>query len=331
MKFLHSKFDQLVVRGVRGWWHPWFLLNFLLALTATLIVVQILAFGPVAFQKANLITIEALALSKHPLHDSAVNSIIAQIPALPKDGMNVFFEVSPRDKWQRVLTTGQGDCSHLSFGLAYRLRELKVEYEIVHLLPLREFLEGDGHTVIATPYTFREVHNFALVDLLEGGIPLNASGRQAVTQDLVNHNMSAFGELISYRDGKAVTSKYYTTNYLSNAAFGRVLSSEVADYFDFMELIYFDIGSRPIQKYVFDGISLIFGKLPKIYVSESDFYRLFKEDDSRKLTRYVQIGNLMALRAILAGLCISMLVWCSRPLVYIFHLIRERRRLLRPR
>lgn len=58
----------------------------------------------------------------------------------------------------------------------------------------------------------------------------------------------------------------YYEKFLDNVSIGYIPSREIDRYFDFIEHIYFPLGNDRLEKYLYDGLALLVGFLPKIYV-----------------------------------------------------------------
>ena len=79
-------------------------------------------------------------------------------------------------------------------------------------------------------------------------------------------------------------------------------ASEVARYFRFLETVYLPLGSERLEKHLYDGLALMLGFYPTIYVPE--YARLV---EGREVEWLTYRSALWVLRSALVGLPLLML------------------------
>lgn len=89
-------------------------------------------------------------------------------------------------------------------------------------------------------------------------------------------------------------------------------SEEVESYFSFLNEYYVELGNEKIEKYVFDLAAVIFGKYPKIYVTEEAYEEIFGAH--QLLVFYAQL-ILWLIRIIPVVLATALLYGCFRMIV----------------
>jgi hypothetical protein len=222
---------------------------------------------PVGFQKTNSISeVNELPLVQPSVNALEVNNFIGGIPY--KDG-KLIFDILPSNKFIKTIIEGYGNCSNLSFGAAYFLRQNGIGYQIVHFLPFQSYFDGEGHTVINTVYNYQQhSHVVGIVDVIEGGLPQTENNRNLTINDLVVKDSWKPIHILSFNKIKDNKSEYYNQKYLKNIVIGVMTDAEIARYFRFIEYIYVPLGSAKLEKYLYDGLALFFGAYPSIYVTQ---------------------------------------------------------------
>lgn len=232
----------------------------ILAYSALLgLAVAAVAAKPVAFQKANTIV---ATQTIEPIRSKASLDVAARLSAIPyhAGADEVVWAVEPRERYHQTVVAGRGNCSNLVFGIAYELDRRGLDFQVIHLLP-SNFLDGAGHTVLRTRYHYDDRDRVGVVDLLEGGLPMSA-GHPLDVGDLEHGAVAGFSlvPLSAQHDDR---STYYGT-FLSDARVGYASSEDVGAYFRFVESIYVPLGSARLEKYIYDGLSVLAGKYPSI-------------------------------------------------------------------
>ncbi len=201
-----------------------------------------------------------------------VKKVFSSIPYKPAHEVKMVYSVMPAEKYRKTILEGDGNCSNQVFGLAYFLIKNKIDYQIIHIMPCDSFLKGEGHTVINTLFRFDGKDHIGIVDVLEKGIP-GTEGRILTRKDLMQGAIHKFS-LVPLNNNEDNKSPYYG-NVLNNAVVGYIQADEVARYFSFIESVYLPLGSEKAEKYIYDGLSILLGCYPHIFVSKSDYKRLF--------------------------------------------------------
>ena len=191
-----------------------------------------------------------------------VASLIGRIPYKPVP--EALYAVEPALKFHLTIEEGRGNCSNLVFGIAYYLDQHGIDYQIIHVLKKEDFLHGVGHVLIRVPYTYKGESRVGLVDVLEGGLPLQ-SGHLMSLGDLAN-DVSGDVSILSLNPATDAWTPYYG-KALKNTVVGYMTADEVNRYMDFIHRIYFPLGSLMAEKYLYDGASILLGFYPKIYVA----------------------------------------------------------------
>ncbi len=246
--------------------------------------------APIAIQKINAI---APAQDFAPIDGERsldVAGVVGAIPYRP----NSVWTVEPSRKYQQTIVEGFGDCAQKTFGLAYLLDQTGVDYQVIHMLPPDRFLIGGGHTVMRTRYHYRGSEHVGIVDLLEAGLPVSASGYADI-------DALAAGPLADFRfellntetDG---TPSFYG-DYLDDVVLAYIPASEIARYFRFLETVYVPLGSERLEKHLYDGLALMLGFYPTIYVPE--YARLV---EGREVEWLTYRSALWVLRSALVGM-----------------------------
>jgi hypothetical protein len=217
---------------------------------------------PYGFQKLNTVVpadgFEALQPAASPVD---IADIIGTAPFQPGSAITV----DPAEKYRLTVEQGTGNCSERAFGLAWKLRRSDIDLQIVHLLSKQNFAKGQGHSVLRIPYTDRGEMRVGLVDLLEGGLPTNADEPLDI-DDLTRGPIENF-KLRSLTPLQDEDAPYYG-EYLNGVAIGFVPAREIDRYFEFIEWVYVPLGDDRFEKIFYDGLALIAGVLPKVYVPE---------------------------------------------------------------
>jgi hypothetical protein len=199
-----------------------------------------------------------------------IASFIAGIPSAKKSGGTIY-EVEPERKFNETIRRGQGDCSNMVFGAAWYLDQHHVDYAIVYLLHEETFLEGKAHTLLRVRYLIDGGVRRGLVDIVGGGLPLSRN-RYITIHDLeggglLNLNMRHLNSQPTSDDTQ------YFGRFLDQAEIGYVPGWQVNRYFKFIRAVYIPLGSAKVEKYLYDGLAVLSGMYPTVYVkSIADLY-----------------------------------------------------------
>lgn len=242
------------------------------------IQIYFLATSPVAFQKSVSIVPKDLAgIAPIEANDDPLDilKLISGIPYVST--AHSAYEIAPRQRYEKTIEQGYGNCSNLAMGLAYLLRQRQQPYQIVHILPHDGFLRGIGHTVMNMPYRFDGRIYTGIVDLYEGGLPV--SGESFVDLDrLREKNLTDF-RIFPLNSQKDTESIYYD-EFLNNSAIGVMSSQEINSYYDFLDLVYLPLGSAKLERNAYLTLALVLGKYPHVYVEPDEYQRLFHDHQS---------------------------------------------------
>jgi hypothetical protein len=187
--------------------------------------------------------------------------IEAVLRAVPLGGPEVL-SVDPEVRHRRTMVEGGGNCSQMCFGFAYQLARDGFDYQLIHLLTSEGIGIGDGHTLIRIPYRLDGDERVGVVDVSFGSILTGDVGPLDVA-DLEASPVEGWGYLPL---NDAARFPDYYDDFAIDAVVGWVPPSEVREYFAFIDRVYFRLGSERVEKYVFDGLALLFGRLPESFV-----------------------------------------------------------------
>lgn len=263
------------------------------------------AADPLLFQKLNTVRpVEAVPdLSTEPGGFLDIEATLRPIPLHGRQVWNVF----PETRHRRTMVEGGGNCSQISFGLAYQLERQGIDYQIIHMFTPAGLGLGDGHTVIRIPYVYQGVEYVGLVDMSFGGLLVGDDGMLDVA-DVEAAPVPGWSQIDLNAKSRFPD---YHDDFLVGAIVGYVPPSEVRDYYGFIERVYVTVGADMAEKFLFDGLALLFGRLPEVYVPRYDALVVGRGADLRRH------------RAALAGLRSALVVL---PLILGFELLRLRRR-----
>jgi hypothetical protein len=237
------------------------LLVYLGALALALVPVLL---NPVALQKSN--TVRAVHTLPE-LGNGAALDVTKTVGAIPYQSGEAAL-VLPSEKYRRTMEEGFGNCSQKAFGLAWRLDREGRAFQVVHLLPLRSFLNGRGHTVLRARVDWRGREQTALVDLRQGALPMSGD-RLLDVADLTVGPVESF-HFASLNPGGDDSDLYYD-KFLDRAVIGVISGPEVSRYFAFIDAVYWPLGNARVDKFVYDGLALALGYYPTIQVVDPDY------------------------------------------------------------
>ncbi|MBW2315886.1 MAG: hypothetical protein JRH10_17080 [Deltaproteobacteria bacterium] len=274
-----------------------------LALVAAAFAVA--AADPLLFQKLNTVRpVDGIPdLSAEPGGYLDIEAVLRPIPLHGRQVWNVL----PETRHRRTMIEGGGNCSQISFGFAYQLERQGIDYQIIHMFTPAGLGLGDGHTVIRVPFVYEGVEHVGLVDMSFGGLLVGDRGMLDVA-DVDAAPVPGWSQIDL--NAKARFPDYHD-NFLVGAIVGYVPSSEIRDYYAFIERVYLTVGADMAEKFFFDGLALLFGRLPEVYVPRYDELVAGRDRD---LKRH---------RAALAGMRSALFVV---PMILAFELLLLRRR-----
>ncbi len=246
--------------------------------------------APVAVQKINAMVPAQDFAPIYGEESLDVADVVGAIPNRP----DPVWAVEPSRKYQKTIVEGFGNCSQKTFGFAYLLDRSGLDYQVIHLLPRDRFLIGGGHTVMRMRYRYQGIERVGIVDLLEAALPVSASGYADIDTLVAGPLVDFRFELLnSETDG---VSDYYG-DFLEDAVLAYIPADEIARYFRFLEAVYVPLGSERLEKHVYDGLALMLGFYPSIFVPE--YARLV---EGREVEWFTYRSVLWVLRSALVGL-----------------------------
>lgn len=255
--------------------------------------------NPVAFLKSN--TIRPASLQEMiTLNNQQGVDIAPLVAKIPYKGGHIY-TVEPQQRFNEMMRNGTGNCSNKSYGLAYYLSQRNINYNIVHLLIPDKFLDGKGHVVVNTTYYLSGKLYDGIVDMTEGGLP-SYDRKYVDINDMLNGNIDQTGFQIATLNQKVNNRSKYYGDFLTEAVIGITPASEVNAHFTLIKAIYVPLGSKKIEKFLYDGLALIAGVHPSIYVLPNEFERLYAHSELR---RWLNLFSLWAIRVLFIGLAIS--------------------------
>ena len=241
-------------------------------MTVALAGLGIVAESPVAFRHLCTLT-ERECKQLPPLKLAPGFDPKPIVGAIPFAGGRIY-EADPRKKYEMAILEGRGNCSNLSFGMAYRLLQEDHDFRIVLLLqPPLSRNASMGHTVLQTAMELGGKTENGLLDLQEHGV-LFVDGRPARVRQIRAHGFDGLRVERIANPPERKVSFYDRTR--SEVAVGLITQEECLRYYAFLSRIYVPLGSRKLEKYLYEGIALLLGQSPSIYASHDDTTRLLK-------------------------------------------------------
>lgn len=214
------------------------------------------------FQKLNVIR-PAEAIPDLRVQEDDFIDVYDVVRSIPYDGGRVW-TVVPKEKHRQTILRGRGNCSNLSYGLAYELARSNIDYQLISFLDRDEFVDGGGHTVIRVGYRYDGSPRVGLVDLVRGGLPRSGDSFLDVS-DLRGLAIEDFSiEPLNARKFEGADEPRFYGEDLESSAIGYIRAEDIERYFDFIETVYVPLGSERLEKHVFDGLALLLGTLPTI-------------------------------------------------------------------
>ena len=241
------------------------------AVAATAAVVLAASLGlaarsPIAFKMIASLTDEALpAFEARGVIDIA--SIVRAIPDRGAEGtIDTVFAAHPATRYQRSVVEGYGNCSNLVKGLSWGLLRDGHDFEVVYMLPIETFLNGQGHTVLRANLALPEGPRVGLADVAAAAIP-RVGERVLDVGDFAGAVPPV--HLDPLRPESEDWTAFYAADLLADSAIGRTSSAETARWFRFVEAIYIDLGvPEKLEKILYAGIGVVLGVFPPVHVDD---------------------------------------------------------------
>jgi hypothetical protein len=238
---------------------------------------------PYSFYKA--IAIRSVEELKELVVSDTINKdnfTISTISNLPQKNGTVY--THNRAKRIKLFKDGYGNCSNQAVAMGTILYDFNKRFQVVHLMPIFQFLEGGGHTVLQTTYN----DTLMIIDLLGRSILkkdnhlINYLDLDSLTNNSSNKPISF--EIINPK--RARVEGYYHPDSTQNIVIGIVPDVEYKKFYAFTKYLYTPEKESRITQAFFYSIAIMFNKLPHIYVQESDFEKL-NQNKKFKLDRFL--------------------------------------------
>jgi hypothetical protein len=228
--------------------------------------------SPIAFQKLMSLTTDPVgdpdwSQARYPV------DIAGLISAVPYSGNDGIAAVLPSEMYERTILDGGGNCANKSRGLAYYLEQRGLPFERVELLKVDGFLRGQGHVLVRTLVMHDGQPRVALVDMLEGGLPVRA-GTTIDLPDLERADPFTI-EILPLNWRMDRYSEYYGS-FLDEVVIARVSDDEIVGFFRYLEGTYVPLGLERFERIVFNALAIVHGKFPPLHVSKADYDRLLE-------------------------------------------------------
>lgn len=141
-----------------------------------------------------------------------------------------------------------------------------IDFEFIHFLPPESLFSGGGHVALRVPYTLDGVSGVGLLDVAGGAMP--TIGDNIVDFfDLQDQNKDIILRRVN-DDAPEYYEIYYKVQYLDNVHLGFTSKVDIINYFTFIDLIYIPLANKKLEKMLFDGLAIVFGRYYSIYVDE---------------------------------------------------------------
>jgi hypothetical protein len=243
----------------------------LLSLLALALALASAARDPIAFQKVTTLT----AAPAPAFEPRAAIDIATRIRAIPDRGRegsaDWAYEVDPERLHQRSVVEGLGNCSNLVKGLGWALLRDGYDFEIVHVMPVASFLDGDGHTLLRAKLALPEGERVALADVAAAAIP--RSGDRALDVADLRGDLPDF-RLDPIRPESEDWTRFWTPGFRRDIAVGRISAADTRSWYRFVGAIYRDLGLPDrLEKMLYEGIGAVLGVQPRIHVDELETLR----------------------------------------------------------
>jgi len=227
----------------------------------------LIAFQPNKFQKWNSIKYFDSYEHFYTTENKNVLPVEVFVKSIPYKNMPEYvYMVNPPKKYERTIQNGYGDCSTMAYGAAYYFLKNNIPFELIHFLPKDTFLSGGGHVALRVLYNYKSETKIGILDLIGGGLP-STDGNFIDIDTLAAKNSCVNLHRIN-EVAPASYEEYYKHDYLKTVYFGFTPSNEVEKYFNFIETFYVPIGNEILEKYLYDGMAILFNQYYSIYVNE---------------------------------------------------------------
>ena len=192
-----------------------------------------------------------------------------------------------KEKRKQLFLKGFGNCSNQAVAMGTILSEQNKRFQVVHLMPVNEFLNGGGHTVLQT--TFRDT--LMIFDLLGRSI-LKKENHLINYKDLDSLANNSSNQEIKFQilnTNRAKVESYYNPDSNNNFIIAIVPDEEYKKFYSFTNYLYTPEKETRLTQALFYSLTSLFNKLPHIYVQEKDVERLNKNKDF-KVDRFLSFA-----------------------------------------
>jgi hypothetical protein len=208
--------------------------------------------------------------------------IIKTISSLPENSGTVY--THNEEKRKKLFLEGSGNCSNQAVAMGTILNDQNKRFQVIHLMPIHKFLEGGGHTVLQT--SFKDT--LMVFDL---------SGRSILRKEdkVINYrDLDSLANLTSGKDialqilnsNRSKTEIYYNSDSTKNIIIGLVPDIEYEKFYSFTKYLYSPDKDSRLTQVFFYSISILFNKLPHIYIQKCDLEKL-NQNKKYKLDRFL--------------------------------------------
>jgi hypothetical protein len=209
-----------------------------------------------------------------------------------------------KEKRKQLFLKGFGNCSNQAVAMGTILSEQNKRFQVVHLMPVNEFLNGGGHTVLQT--TFRDT--LMIFDLLGRSI-LKKENHLINYKDLDSLANKSSNQEIKFQilnTNRAKVESYYNPDSNNNFIIAIVPDEEYKKFYSFTNYLYTPEKETRLTQALFYSLTSLFNKLPHIYVQEKDVERLNKNKDF-KVDRFLSFALVINTWIIFSLVTISLL------------------------
>lgn len=200
----------------------------------------------------------------------------------------------PTSKYRRAILEGRGNCSNLSFGMAYGLEKMHRDFRVVIFLmtPLTRFAP-DGHIVLQTSVDLGGRTEKGILDLGERGVAFK-DDRSARLRDIRDGGVKgiSISRLAPYRPEGPT----FYERVPGKVLVGVITAGDCRKYYDFLSSVYFPLGNGKLEKYLYEAIALVAGRYPPVYIKTEEAHALDRGDS---FWRMASVAFLWYLRVVL--------------------------------
>lgn len=250
-----------------------------IALIGAIAVSVVIACGflwtsPIAFQRASAIIVDEEPVIDWDAPSPALDALRV-IGSIPYSSVETIYEVLPSQIYELTMLRGLGNCANKTRGMTFFLDRAGIPFQRIDFFPVDGFMYGKGHTIIRTKYEYGGDVRVGVIDVLEGSL-LTLDGQPIDLPELrvAKPFTMDFLPLSRRCDGQ---SDYYGS-FLEKSVIAVTDPHDTKRYLDFIESVYFPIGSPRASRIIFNGLAVFAGVFPRQRVSQADYERLFADN-----------------------------------------------------